>query len=133
MSIKYEYKPQTSFSPYPKEVLPEGFQYPDSYLAHAKATNYPKFFLWRFIDYEEQGKIAWENRHYWQSEGWLYLDKIDPIPFARNGDFAAYFDGNDHSGDPKIIVIDLGNKVYGREYADFKAWLDQALKDSGLK
>lgn len=133
MSIKYEKKPQTSFTPFSEDVLPAGFRYPGGYLSHAKAMSYPEYFLWWFTNVEEHGQRAWDNRHLWQFEGWLYLDEIDPIPFARNGDWAAYFDGNDHSGDPKVVVVDLGNKRNSYKLANFDAWLDQALKDSGLK
>lgn len=43
------------------------------------------------------------------------------------------FDGNDHSGDPKVVVVDLGNKKKSYKLPSFDAWLDQALRDSGLK
>ena len=133
MSIIYESTPQTSFTPYPKSILPEGFKYPRGYLAHAVKMEYSKYFQWWFVDYQEHGPRAWDNRHYWQSEGWLYLDEIDPIPFARNGDWAAYFDGNDHTGDPRIVVVDLGNKLNSYKLHNFEAWLEKALTDSGLK
>lgn len=114
-------------------MLPDGFRYPQAYLDHAKSYEYPRYFLWSFTDHEKRGPIAWDNRLHWAANGWNALADIDPIPFARNGDFAAYFDGNDHSGDPKVVVVDLGNKVYGREYANFDAWLEQAFKDSKMK
>lgn len=133
MSSKYEFKSQVSFTPFSEDILPRGFRYPESYLAHAAAMDYPRHFLWWFNDSSSGRDLDWDFRLHWRSEGWSALADIDPIPFARNGDFAAYFDGNDHSGDPKVVVVDLGNKVYGREYANFDAWLDQAFRDSGMK
>lgn len=122
-----------TFQPYPNDMLPNGFQYPQGYLNHAKLTDYPNCFLWWFIDQDEKGKRSWNLRNYRKSEGWKYLDDIDPIPFARNGDWAAYFDGNDHTGDPKIVVVDLGNKQNSYRLANFDAWLSHALKQSGLE
>jgi len=133
MSIIYEPKPQKSFIPFAKDILPEGFKYPEGYLSHAKAMDYPVSFLWWFSDNTKKIDSDWEFRLYWQSEGWLYLDEIDPIPFARDGDWAAYFNGNDHSGDPSIVVVDLGNKQNSYKLPNFDAWLDKALKDSGLQ
>lgn len=133
MSITYEHEPQKFFTPFPKELLPEGFRYPERYISHSQSMDYPKYFLWWFSDNKEKIDSDWTFRHHWQSEGWLYLDEIDPIPFARNGDWAAYFDGNDHSGDPRVVVADLGNKKNSYKLSNFDVWLDQALKDSGLE
>lgn len=121
-------------TPYLSEILPEGFIYPNSYLCFVDELEVPERLIWGFPD-ERYGQAAraWEVRLHWQSEGWLYLDEIDPIPFARNGDWAAFFDGNDHSGDPRVVVVDLGNKKNSYKLPNFDAWYDQALRDSGLK
>ena len=120
--------------PYPLEILPNGFLYPKSYLRFVDELEVPDRLIWGFPNQQYgQSERAWEVRLYWQSEGWLYLDEIDPIPFARNGDWAAFFDGNDHSGDPKVVVVDLGNKRNSYKLANFDAWYDEALKSSGLK
>lgn len=115
-------------------MLPHGFCYPEHYLRLVQGTGVPNSLIWDFPD-DQFGHAAraWENRYYWQSEGWLYLDEIDPIPFARSGDWAAFFDGNDHSGDPKVIVVDLGNKRSSYKLPNFDAWFDRALMESGLK
>lgn len=114
-------------------LLPHEFSYPTGYLSHAESMDYPASFLWWFEDNSEELDPCWELRSHWGSEGWLYLDEIDPIPFARNGDWAAFFDGNDHSGDPKVIVADLGNKRNSYKLKNFDAWLEEALIGSGLK
>lgn len=124
---------QHSFQTYPNDMLPDGFQYPQAYLDQAKHTDFPSCFVWWFLDQDERGKRAWDLRTYCQVEGWRYLDDIDPIPFARNGDWEAYFDGKDHSGDPRVVVVDLGNKQNSYKLANFEAWLDHALKQSSLK
>lgn len=95
--------------------------------------DYPKTFVWWFIDNDVHGPMEWEFRLTDKNDGWDALADIDPIPFARDGDFAAFFDGNDRTGDPKVVVVDLGNEVYGREYANFDAWLERAFKDSLMK
>jgi hypothetical protein len=119
--------------PYAPELLPKGFTYPDSYLEFVDQRAVPDRLIWWFPD-ERFGhaKRAWEFRLHWQSKGWLYLNEIDPIPFARNGDWAAFFDGNDHSGDPRVVVVDLGNKMNSYKLQNFDAWYQMALKESGL-
>lgn len=32
MPIDYDDEPQKSFTPYPQDILPEGFRYPENYL-----------------------------------------------------------------------------------------------------
>ncbi len=124
----------SAVTPYSEEILPQGFFYPESYLRLAGPAEIPDRLIWWFPnDKFGHAARAWDHRLYWQSEGWLYLDEIDPIPFARNGDWAAFFDGNDHSGDPKVVVVDLGNKKKSYKLPSFDVWLNQALRDSGLK
>ncbi|WP_072490575.1 hypothetical protein [Granulibacter bethesdensis] len=121
-------------TPYPKEILPSGFSYPKNYLRFAEEVEVPDELIWWFPGEEfDHAAAEWEFRLVWKSKGWLYLDDIDPIPFARNGDWAAFFDGNDLSGDPKVVVVDLGNKENSYRLPNFDAWFDRALWDSGLK
>lgn len=123
-----------SSPPYSAGILPKGFHYPEGYLNLVQNAKKPERLIWDFPDDRyEFARGEWDSRLHWQSEGWLYLDEIDPIPFARNGDWAAFFDGNDHSGDPKVVVVDLGNKRNSYKLANFDAWFDEALKSSGLK
>lgn len=134
MRKKLKFTPQKSFTPYPEDILPLGFRYPERYLQHATTINYPRHLVWGFSDSTlESGRLSWDLRHHWRDNGWIWLQEIDPIPFAKNGDWAAFFDGSDRSGDPKVVVVDLGNKEQGYELKNFGAWLEIALKDSGLK
>lgn len=94
-----------SFTPYPPEILPSGFRYPDKYLALSRGPGLPETLVWWFPDpNDESGQRGWRNRLHWQSQGWRYLDDIDPIPFARNEEWAAHFDGSDHSGAGTVLV-----------------------------
>lgn len=121
-------------TPYPAKTLPEGFLYPKSYLCFVDELEVPERLIWDFPDDRfDHAAGEWDFRLHWKAEGWLYLDEIDPIPFARNGDWAAFFDGNDHSGDPRVVVVDLGNKKNSYKLLNFDAWYDKAVRDSGLK
>jgi hypothetical protein len=129
MMMKYERKKQTSFSPYGMDILPSGFVYPKRYLELSKHMDLSDIRWWFENSDTEAGLLSWEFRHEWGKNGWLYLDVIDPIPFARFGDLATYFDGNDKSGNPMVVEADLGNKGGSHKYADFDAWLSEAMKD----
>lgn len=110
------------FSPYPDRILPDGFKYPDRYLELSKGIDAPEKLIWEFENTEyEASQIAWDTRK-------DYGENL--IPFAQERDWAAYFDGNDTSGDPSVIVIDLGNteNTYYRE--NFAAWYRDALDDT---
>jgi hypothetical protein len=125
---------QGKFTPYPSELLPEGFRYPARYLEFVRGMKLPAGVVWAFpTDKFDQAISEWKGRLRFKSKGWKYLTDIDPIPFARNGDWAAFFDGNDHSGDPKFVVADLGNTQNSYTHENFDAWLDRAIKDSGLR
>ena len=131
--MKLDLTPQGSFTPFPAETLPDGFQYPKLYLQFATSIGFPTGLIWWFVSAQTPGgDLAWDNRLYWSSEGWRFLGEIDPIPFAKNGDWAAYFDGRDPSGDPAIVVADLGNRANAYRLDSFDAWLDRAREDSGL-
>ena len=120
--------------PYAQNLLPDGFRYPESYLQLSHSTDIPNGLMWDFPGPEYDHAVSeWNFRNHWKAEGWLYLEGIDPIPFARNGDWAAFFDGGDRSGDPEVVVIDLGNKINSYRLKNFNAWFDRALQDSGLK
>lgn len=117
---------QKNFKPYPIEILPDGFIYPARYLQLANCTKTvysDEYFQWWFQDAEtEGGKLSYELRN----------DKIkgfNLIPLAKNGDWMAYFDGNDHSGDPKVIVVDLGDLPFYMTCENFTDWLAKAEQD----
>lgn len=50
------------------------------------------------------------------------------IPFARLFDWAAYFDGDDITGNPKVYVFDLGDMPHHVCFKDFSEWLENASK-----
>ena len=125
---------QSVFKSYDPEILPEGFSYPQAYLDLEKTFRPLKYFMWWLLDSRsELGQLAWELRIHYKTKGWKYFSDTDPIPFARDGDWAAFFNGNDHSGNPAIVVADLGNKENSYKMANFEVWYDNALRDAGLK
>lgn len=44
-------------------------------------------------------------------------------------DDAAFFDGNDTSGDPRVICLDLSNKHRTYEFENFDTWLKFAIEN----
>ncbi|MDO6685219.1 MULTISPECIES: hypothetical protein [unclassified Agarivorans] len=119
---------QNSFTPYAKEQLPSGFKYPVLYLKIAEGLEFPKEITWWFDDaITEGGQLSWSLRN--TKKEWANLAKKDLIPFAQLNDWKAYFDGSDMSGNPKVIVVDLGNKSVTFEVASFNVWLEKALRD----
>ena len=67
---------------------------------------------------------------------YLNLDRVENgvglpnlLPFARNGTWSACFDFLDHSGNPKVIVIDLDNTENYEIFNNFDEWLKEAEND----
>ena len=122
---------QEFFAPYSDNMLPAGFKYPDRYIQFSRGVNFPSGLLWRFKDAGlESGQSSWSLRL--SRKEWRNMENRNLIPFAQMNDDAAFFDGDDTSGDPKVIVLDLGNKNRSYELPNFDAWLKDALEDSGL-
>ncbi|WP_330961314.1 hypothetical protein [Photobacterium sp. 53610] len=123
---------QDKFSPYNANLLPVGFEYPDKYLNISAHNNLPNGFVWWFEDANTEGsKLAWELRSAYKD--WFNIGDRNLIPFAQFNDDVAFFDGNDTTGNPRVIVIDLGNKKRSYELLDFDVWLCEALKESKSK
>ncbi|MBY5967670.1 hypothetical protein [Halomonas denitrificans] len=132
MSIRYDFSSQRSFTPYSDSILPTGFRYPIKYLSLSREMLYPVQFLWWFNDSTtEVGELCWRMRLH-RLIDWPLSEKVDPIPFARNGELAAYFDGNDHSGDPPVFVVHLPDSVCIDRYENFDAWLAAAKEEGGI-
>ena len=97
---------QKSFKPYPIEILPDGFIYPARYLQLANCTKTvqsDEYFQWWFYEFGTQAaELAFTLRN-------EDIEGFNLVPFAKNGDWLANFDGDDFSGDPKVIVVDLGD------------------------
>lgn len=118
---------QKTFRTYDIERLCPGFKYPSKYLELAKLNDLPDNFPWWFDDADtEGGQLSLKLRGSYDS--WVGVGRKNLIPFAQLNDDAAFFDGDDLSGDPKVIVIDLGNKERAYELQNFEAWLHDALK-----
>lgn len=116
---------QQEFSPYPVSELPLGFKYPNSYLELARDLGILKSiskFPWWFSNAE--GSLKKNMNIYFNLTGNQYL-----IEFARDGDWAACFDASDHSGDPKVVVYDLGNKNNHYEKENFDEWLKFVINE----
>ena len=133
MSTRFDFSLQRLFTPYPRELLPVGFQYPKGYLEHSRAMLYPVQFRWWFIDASEEfGDFSWKMRSERPIDWSAYGKDIDPIPFARDGELSAYFDGKDHSGNPVVYVVHLPDNICIARYENFEAWLAAARKESGI-
>ena len=55
---------QSAFHPYPSEMLPTGFVYPERYLKLAQSTHSIQYdeeyiFPWWFVDYGTEGVCYW--------------------------------------------------------------------------
>ena len=69
--------------------------------------------------------MSWDLR---LSHGdWKNIGNKNLIPFAQLNDDAAFFDGDDTSGNPQVFIIDLGNKNRTYVETDFNAWLENIL------
>ncbi len=112
-----------SFSIYSREQLPVNFKYPLNYLMLAKDTStidsIPHFGWWFEDAQSETGVLAYSLRL-------EHVKGLNLIPFAQFFDWAAYFDGNDTSGNPKVYVLDLGDLPHYVVLDDFDDWLDKA-------
>lgn len=119
---------QSAFHPYPSEMLPTGFMYPEHYLKLAQSTHSIQYdeeymFPWWFVDYGTEGAmLSYELRH-------SQIPNRNLIPFAQNGAWKAYFDGDSSVGNPKVIVIDLDNLPFHMVINHFDDWLLLAEQD----
>ena len=105
----------------------QDFVYPKGFINTTSITPPIDIEPWWFITFEEGDFNSWYHT----------LKKLYPkrklIPFAKfnaNDDIAC-FDGNDNSGNPKVLII----HAYASEdwehhgsYNDFNEWLNKAIK-----
>lgn len=113
------------FIPYPYSALPSSFKYPESYLLLSKdlsLLNGIEYFPWWFEDGVNDPKDVEEI--YEELTGVKNL-----IPFARDGDWAACFKGNDTSGNPRVYVYDHVNIENKYEIDNFDNWLKFVIKE----
>lgn len=111
------------FKPYPSAILPQGFKYPSDYLDFSNdisPLNLIPNFRWWFINAEnDSSQLAYDQRK---------KNGLNLIPFARLLDWAAYFDGDDTSGNPSVYVFDLGDMPHYVHFKDFSEWLENASR-----
>ena len=117
---------QKSFKPYSSEILPVGFVYPDAYIQLTKNTETVKsdeYFQWWFLDSITEGaKLSYSLRN-------NKIKDFNLVPFAQNSEWMAYFDGDDCSGDPRVIVVDLTDLPSFMIFENFNEWLTKAEQD----
>lgn len=119
------------FVPYADDLLPEGFKYPELYIRISQGSGFPEGLVWKFTDaYAPNGELIWEVGA--AHEGWRVISNRNLIPFAQSGNETAFFDGNDISGEPIVVIIDLINNEYMYELTNFDEWLKYALEESQL-
>ncbi|WON79068.1 hypothetical protein OK024_08720 [Acinetobacter sp. UGAL515B_02] len=110
---------QNTFKPFSEDELPQYFNYPVKYLElskNLKPLHSIPYFSWWFYDAVEPLDEIMEI--YFSLTGRKNL-----IVFARDSDWAACFDATDYSGNPKVLVYDLGNRENHYEKKNFDEWL----------
>ena len=117
---------QKSFKPYSSKILPVGFVYPATYIQLTKNTETVKsdeYFQWWFLDSTTEGaKLSYSLRN-------NKIKDFNLVPFAQNSEWMAYFDGDDCSGDPRVIVVDLTDLPSFMILENFNEWLTKAEQD----
>ena len=117
---------QKSFKPYSSKILPVGFVYPATYIQLTKNTEAVKsdeYFQWWFLDSTTEGsKLSYSLRN-------NKIKDFNLVPFAQNSEWMAYFDGDDCSGDPRVIVVDLTDLPSFMIFENFNEWLTKAEQD----
>ena len=112
-----------SINVFPSDKLPEGFKYPEEYLIALEKER--ELYPWIFIDaMGEVGQLLY-------TIGMSDEKKLISFASLENGDGdAACFDGRDHSGNPRIImlILDGSERKYGFE--NFSDWLEKAKNGS---
>lgn len=120
---------QNEFNLYPSNMLPERFCYPEKYVRISNDTSLIPYiqlhnFHWWFENYGTEGaEVAYIFRN-------SILPDLNLIPFASNGEWEAYFDGNDVTGNPRVIVINLDNIENHEFFNSFEEWFELAIKDT---
>lgn len=113
------------FHLYPTEKLPPGFRYPDSLLRIATTGEYPDIYPWWFVDANSRaGELFYSTR---QSDG------RNLIPFAKvddDRDDIACFDGDDATGNPRVLMLVPEDSDRSYSYVDFNDWLRAAEEDA---
>jgi len=106
------------FSLYDSRILPKEFRYPDKLITISQSQERLEMDGWWFIDAQsEYAKLAYDCRE---------KERMNLVPFARLFDWAAYFDGNDKTGNPPVYVFDLGDMPHYVKFNDFNHWIKES-------
>jgi len=114
-----------TFQLYPADQLPEGFKYPERLKRMSELGGYPSIAPWWFVDADSKaGRLFYSIREH---------DGRNLVPFAKvddgRGDIAC-FDGDDHSGNPAVLMLVLDETGRAYSFKDFDDWMNAALSDS---
>lgn len=113
------------FDLYQGAQLPPGFLYPPEIRQFAATGEHPAIYPWWFIDASSKaGKLAHSIRMH---------DGRNLVPFAKaddGRDDVACFDGDDSSGDPRVLMLVLDESGRSYSYANFAEWKAAALNDA---
>ncbi|QPF74690.1 SMI1/KNR4 family protein [Roseateles sp. DAIF2] len=114
-----------TFNLYPSDSLPQGFVYPHQLREIAATGQHPQIAPWWFVDADSKaGKLFFSIRKH---------DGRNLVPFAKvddgRGDIAC-FDGDDSSGNPRVLMLVLDESERAYSFADFSQWLESAQMDA---
>lgn len=88
-----------------------------------KTVQSDEHFQWWFYEFGTQAaELAFTLRN-------NDIEGFSLVPFAKNGDWLASFDGSDKSGNPKVIVFDLTYLPSLMICNNFDEWLAKAEQD----
>jgi hypothetical protein len=115
----------TAFQLYSDDLLPKEFLYPARLRAIAGSGDHPRIAPWWFVDAaSEAGRLFYNIREH---------DGRNLVPFAKvddgRGDIAC-FDGDDSSGNPRVLMLVLDDSGRTYFFRDFDAWMNSALSDA---
>jgi len=109
--------------------LQQNFKFPEKFLEvmYASAVPYPRpwSYILEFPDYA---------RFWFRQAQTQYVDRcIVPFAIRDDNDDVACFDGNDHSGDPKVHIVHFFASAGWEDrgsYDNFEAWQKMAKQES---
>lgn len=112
-----------------RELLPDTFMYPQSYIEFTSQENIPDLEPWWFLCEHE------ETARFWIEEIAKQYPSRTLIPFAKieDTDDVACFDGLDTSGNPKVFYVHTFASPGWEDRGaveNFDAWLTKTKVDS---
>lgn len=115
----------SKFALYSDNQLPVGFIYPAEIKNFSLSGEYPQIYPWWFFDaHSKAGELAYSIRLH---------DGRNLIPFAKvddgRGDIAC-FDGDDVSGDPRVLMLVLDESGRSYSFVNFSHWKNTVLEDT---